>query len=63
MSRTTATGSNVDVVFIVEYSIRTPRCRVSSLLGLKRQPPKVYKGAIDPCVLFKAFKALHDIGN
>ncbi|WP_446436055.1 hypothetical protein [Pseudomonas sp. 1152_12] len=47
----------------MEYSIRTPRCRVSSLLGLKRQPPKVYKGAIDPCVLFKAFKALHDIGN
>ena len=52
-----------DVVFTVEYSIRTAQCAVSSLLGLKRHPPKVYKGATDPRVLFKAFKALHDIGN
>ncbi|KAA0987300.1 oleate hydratase [Pseudomonas sp. ANT_J12] len=51
-----------DVVFTVEYSIRTAQCAVSSLLGLKRKPPKVYKGATDPRVLFKAFKALHDMG-
>lgn len=51
-----------DVVFTVEYSIRTAQCAVSSLLGLKRKPPRVYKGATDPRVLFKAFKALHDIG-
>ena len=50
-----------DVVFTVEYSIRTAQCAVSSLLGLKRKPPKVYKGATDPRVLFKAFKALHDM--
>lgn len=51
-----------DVVFTVEYSVRTAQCAVSSLLGLKRKPPKVYKGATDPRVLFKAFKALHDMG-
>ena len=50
-----------DVVFTVEYSIRTAQWAVSSLLGLKRKPPKVYKGATDPRVLFKAFKALHDM--
>jgi oleate hydratase len=50
-----------DVVFTVEYSIRTAQCAASSLLGLKRKPPKVYKGATDPRVLFKAFKALHDM--
>ncbi|RBL68756.1 oleate hydratase [Pseudomonas sp. MWU13-2625] len=50
-----------DVVFTVEYSIRTAQCAVSSLLGLKRKPPKVYKGTTDPRVLFKAFKALHDM--
>lgn len=51
-----------DVVFTVEYSIRTAQCAVSSLLGLKRKAPRVYKGATDPRVLFKAFKALHDMG-
>ena len=52
-----------DVVFTVEYSIRSAQYAVSSLLGLKRQPPKVYKGATDPRVLFKAFKALHDMAD
>ncbi|MFW9078441.1 oleate hydratase [Pseudomonas sp. P2757] len=51
-----------DVVFTVEYSIRTAQCAVSSLLKLKRKPPRVYKGTTDPRVLFKAFKALHDMG-
>jgi len=50
-----------DVVFTVEYSIRSAQAAVSRLLGLKMEPPPVYKGQIRPGVLFKAFKALHDL--
>jgi oleate hydratase len=50
-----------DVVFTVEYSIRSAQTAVYTLLGLKRQPPAVYKGKFDPRVLYKAFLALHDI--
>ena len=50
-----------DVVFTVEYSIRSAQVAVYALLGLKREPPAVYKGAFDPRVLYKAFRALHDI--
>jgi len=50
-----------DVVFTVEYSIRSAQVAVYALLGLKRKPPAVYKGAFDPRVLYKAFRALHDI--
>jgi oleate hydratase len=49
-----------DVVFTVEYSIRSAQTAVQSLLGLERGPPSVYRGTFDPRVLFKAFKALHD---
>jgi len=49
-----------DVVFTVEYSIRSAQTAVYSLLGLNRTPPPVYKGLRDPRVLFKAFLALHD---
>jgi oleate hydratase len=49
-----------DVVFTVEYSIRSAQTAVYSLLGLKRKPPAVYRGEFDPRVLFKAFMALHD---
>jgi len=49
-----------DVVFTVEYSIRSAQTAVSGLLGLKREPPAVYHGQFDPRVLFKAFLALHD---
>jgi oleate hydratase len=49
-----------DVVFTVEYSIRTAQAAVYSLLGLKREPPAVYRGEFDPRVLYKAFMALHD---
>jgi oleate hydratase len=52
-----------DVVFTVEYSIRTAQTAVASLLKLKRRPPAVYKGKYDPRVLFHAFEALHDIGK
>ncbi len=50
-----------DVVFTVEYSIRSAQMAVYKLLGLKREPPPVYKGQYDPRVLFKAFTTLHDV--
>ena len=50
-----------DVVFTVEYSIRSAQTAVYALLGLKREPPAVYQGKFDPRVLYKAFLALHDI--
>ena len=50
-----------DVVFTVEYSIRSAQTAVYTLLGLKREPPSVYKGQYDPRVLYKAFTTLHDL--
>ncbi len=50
-----------DVVFTVEYSIRSAQLAVYSLLGLHRAPPPMYQGKFDPRVLFKAFLALHDL--
>ncbi len=50
-----------DVVFTVEYSIRSAQLAVYGLLDLKLKPPGVYKGKFDPRVLLKAFRALHDI--
>ncbi len=50
-----------DVVFTVEYSIRSAQAAVSRLLDLDKEPPPVYKGQFRPGVLFKAFKALHDL--
>lgn len=50
-----------DVVFTVEYSIRSAQIAVYGLLGLKRSPPDVYRGAFDPRVLYRAFMALHDL--
>jgi len=50
-----------DVVFTVEYSIRSAQMAVYALLGLGQAPPAVYRGAFDPRGLFKAVKALHDI--
>ncbi len=49
-----------DVVFTVEYSIRSAQAGVNALLGLSKEPPAVYKGEFDPRVLYKAFRALHD---
>ena len=49
-----------DVVFTVEYSIRSAQTAVYSLLGMNRTPPAVYKGNHDPRVLFNAFLTLHD---
>jgi len=50
-----------DVVFTVEYSIRSAQIAVYALLGLKLAPPPVYQGKFDPRVLYQAFRALHDI--
>jgi len=52
-----------DVVFTVEYSIRSAQTAVNKLLGLTLAPPSVYKGSFDPRVLFKAFVALHDVAS
>jgi oleate hydratase len=49
-----------DVVFTVEYSIRSTQTAVYALLDLKLAPPAVYKGKFDPKVLYRAFRALHD---
>ena len=51
-----------DVVFTVEYSIRSAQVAVYSLLGLEREPPPVYKGQFNPRVLLEAFVALHEVG-
>jgi oleate hydratase len=51
-----------DVVFTVEYSIRSAQKAVYSLLGLERKAPPVYKGQFNPRVLLEAFLALHEIG-
>ncbi len=48
-----------DVVFTVEYSIRSAQTAVYSMLGLNRTPPPVYKGQYEPRVLLEAFRALH----
>jgi oleate hydratase len=50
-----------DVVFTVEYSIRSAQTAVYALLGLSRTPPAVYKGNHDLRILLKAFLALHGI--
>ncbi len=50
-----------DVVFTVEYSIRSAQTAVYALLGLKLAPPPVYQGKFDPRVLYRAFRALHDV--
>jgi len=50
-----------DVVFTVEYSIRSAATAVYNLLELDREPPAVYKGQHDPRVLFNAFKTLHEM--
>jgi oleate hydratase len=50
-----------DVVFTVEYSVRSAQLAVYGLLDLQLKPPGVYKGKFDPRVLLKAFRALHDV--
>jgi len=52
-----------DVVFTVEYSIRSAQLAIYSLLGQKRMPPPVHMGIFDPRVLYRAFMALHELNS
>ena len=47
-----------DVVFTVEYSVRSAQTAVYTLLGLDRCAPAVYKGQYDPRVVYGAISAL-----
>jgi oleate hydratase len=47
-----------DVVFTVEYSIRTAQLAVYTLLGVKKPITPMYKGAHDPRVIFEALQTL-----
>lgn len=49
-----------DVVFTVEYSIRSAQNAVYALLGLDLAAPAVYKGQHDPRVVYRAFSTLRD---
>ncbi|QUW84558.1 oleate hydratase [Streptomyces mirabilis] len=48
-----------DVVFTVEYSVRTAWTAVAQLLNLDKRPPAVYKGHHDPHVLAAALETMH----
>lgn len=52
-----------DVVFTVEYSVRSAQTAVSRLLRLDVEPPPVFKGQFNPGILLEAFKAIHDFGK
>jgi oleate hydratase len=52
-----------DVVFTVEYSIRSAQTAVYALLGFERKPQAVYQGKFDARVLAQAFMALHGFGH
>ncbi|WP_405485005.1 oleate hydratase [Nocardia sp. NBC_00511] len=52
-----------DVVFTVEYSVRTAQVAVATLLGLDTQPKPVYKGQHNPKVLVEALETLHRGGE
>jgi oleate hydratase len=48
-----------DVVFTVEYSVRTAQTAVATLLNLDTQPEPVYKGQHNPKTLIDALQTLH----
>jgi oleate hydratase len=50
-----------DVVFTVEYSVRSAQTAVYGLLGLDRKPPAVYKGTHNPRIVLEAYRALHEM--
>ena len=47
-----------DVVFTVEYSVRSAQIAVYSLLALDKSVSPLYKGQFDPAVLLASAKAL-----
>ncbi|AMR25549.1 oleate hydratase (plasmid) [Hymenobacter psoromatis] len=48
-----------DVVFTVEYSVRSAQLAVYELLQLDKQPPAIYKGQHSPKVLYDALQTMH----
>ena len=50
-------------MFTVEYSVRAAQMAVYGLMGLKKQPTKMYYGDRDPVVLMKAMKAILEDGT
>ena len=48
-----------DVVFTVEYSVRSAQIAVYTLLSLDKKPSHLYKGAHNPLILWDALKTLH----
>jgi oleate hydratase len=48
-----------EVVFTVEYSVRTAQIAVYKLLKLDKKPLPVYKGQYNPHIIFDALKTLH----
>jgi oleate hydratase len=47
-----------DAVFTMEYSVRSAREAVATLLNLDRKPPPPYQGLHDPWALYNALKIL-----
>ena len=47
-----------DVIFTMEYSVRSAWSAVHTLLNTDRKPPPVYKGYHDPRILLRVLKAL-----
>jgi oleate hydratase len=50
-----------DVVFTVEYSIRSAQTAVDEMFAVNRKPPAVYQGQYNAHILYEAFRALHDM--
>ncbi len=48
----------LETVFTMEYSVRSARMAVATLLGLDVELPSVYQGQFDPHALYGALKAL-----
>lgn len=47
-----------DCVFTVEYSVRSAQIAVHGLTGLSPEPPPVYRGDLDPRVIWRALRAM-----
>lgn len=52
-----------DVVFTVEYSVRSVQNAVYALLGLDLSAPAVYKGQHEPRVVYEAFSTLETMND
>ena len=48
-----------DVVFTVEYSVRSAQIAVDTLLNLESRPSPFYKGLYDPKVVLQALETMH----